>query len=265
MELKLVSQWFEEGRIPLRLKGHMLENCETCGYPIVMNEEMTYRRCLDHYCRGHVAQKADRMFKYLKVPGIGVATATRGLAVNKLKSHLDLIPIYLDYKPSVHLFEIAIMAQIDGERESLEEELKGYTSFEDYFKSGHVTEGLYGFKNDLIRAQNYFKIKPPLPDYKIEVMITGSLDGYSKDTFVNMCNTLLEGKMYISQVGLKNSAYACITEDKTSSNRKAQLARGELRPGIKIPMYTSKEFLQIVALLALPQEELEEKLRLMEQ
>lgn len=247
MTLKTTESLFQEGILPLELKGHIRETCEYCGVFIVMNEKLTLRRCFNNSCPGHLAQKADRMFKYLGVKGIGPETARSYIQSYKVQSHLDLVPIiFKDQKPKLYLFEIAQLLQIDGEKGSLEKVLKTYKSFSDYYTKDNSYIPLRGWENILYRAETYFEIKDPLPANTYEVMITGNLDGYTKADFINICNHIMKGKMHVKMVGLKNSASVCISEDKNSSTQKAQLARGELRRGIKIPILTSQEFILIL-------------------
>lgn len=243
MEFRPVSDFFEEGLIPLQLRGHMAEDCPDCGFFMVMNDNMTQRRCGDYECIGHLAEKADRMMKYLKIEGIGPAKSRSLMTSNNLTSHFDILPLIIKYKPSVHLFEIAILLQIDGEKGKLEKELKPYSSFLQYFSRGKTYPALRGYEEELMRAESYFDIKPPITGATIEIMITGSLAGYTKNAFIDLCNEIMGGYVHIKMVGLKNTAQFCITENKSSSTDKARLARGELRSGVSIPMYSSKELL----------------------
>lgn len=248
MELYTTAQLFEEGILPSSLRGYIDEVCPDCNLPIVMNEILTYRRCGNPRCKLHMAERADRMFKYLGVKGIGPKTALLMLKMNSSSSHFDLIPlVFKEGKPKVYLYEIALMASIDGLGDEAQELLSGFNSFSTY----HASEGI---KHPLIinnistlkKAEELFEIKHSFNKNIIEVMISGNLRNHTKSKFLSICNSITERYFTTKMVGLNNKAMFLITEDKRTSSQKGMLARGELRPGIRIPICTSEEYLQYI-------------------
>jgi hypothetical protein len=255
MSIMTTEQLVKAERIPEWLGNALPNECQ-CGCPILNNEDLTFRWCMNPTCYYHMQHKGDEMFKHLNVKGIGPATCLAGLRRFKLKNHFELLPRILgEVKPRVHLWEIADMAGIYGYGKVFwEKALAGKKTFEEYFDSGNfIPKDIVANKKLLIDAEEYFSIKPALSNRYISVMMTGSITGFNnRDQFIEKCNEIGGQYLRVRDTGKNGSVDYLITEDVYSNTGKAKLAR---QNGISI--VTPKEF--IALLTALITELLEEE------
>jgi len=219
-DLYPTSMLIEQGYISPRLASMILVTCPSDGHAILRNKELTYAKCQKQNCRNHMKHRADALLKHLgKTKGIGPESCLNIAKAFKLETHFEVMAkVYeklgLD-RPSVFLWEIGKFAFVPGISNELEDELSGYWNFEEYFAQPNPDPMLYKMRTVLINAQKYFVIKPPLSRIKIEVMITGSISGYSpRETFITHVNDVCGRVVRVVLKGKKQSVNYLITEDK---------------------------------------------------
>lgn len=250
MEYKTTQQLIDDGTIPEELADLVVRNCKFDGFPIIRNLALTSAHCIHPDCRGHMQFRGEELLKYLGIKGIGPATCLSCIKSKGLANHFQLIPvIFKDAKPRLHLWEIAKFCYIPGVSNGWEDMLSGYTTFTEYFASGHVPDFVQPFKYRLLNAEKFFDVKPPLSSRKLDVMITGSINGYgNRDQFISDCNAVVGSLVRVKKCGKKQSANYLICEYKTDLIKSLEAglsgtgkAEAAWRGGAKI--VTSEEFL----------------------
>lgn len=251
MLFKTTRKLIEEGTIAPEVAEDILKECPLDGAPIIRNENLTMARCLHPECRGHMKYKADDLMKYLGVKGIGPETCLNFIKSKGLLSHFELVPIiFPNEKPRLHLWEVAMFCYVPGMSKGWEGLLAGYGTFTEFFEKADIPSELISYRKRLEAAEKFFDIKAPLARKKIEVMITGSINGYlNRDHFIDACNDVVGGLVRIKLCGKKQSVHYLIAENKENIVKAlqegmgvTQKAEAAWKGGAKI--VTSEEFLK---------------------
>lgn len=238
--------------IPSWVKEHMLLKCNYCGSYIVDNgnenpdHEITARRCANPNCPGHMQYKVAYLAKHFGIDGIGPATALDMIKTYSFKSHLDAIPIWFTKsKPVERLGTIADLACIEGYGTTkATRDLNCFQSFTDYFNSGReIDKVLWSNREHLKSAESHFTIAPPLARNKINVMMTGSFNGFSnrKDYLTEINNIFGEAVQVVDVGKRKTGVQYLIREHNAVDRSKTALARE-----LGIPIVTPQEFIDIL-------------------
>lgn len=87
-----MSDLVNMGKVPYDLALHLLWDCSlvSCHYPIIYNENLTFAKCSNPFCPGHLAQRANAIFKTLNYKGLGNVFAQNLIIQYSLKHHLDI-------------------------------------------------------------------------------------------------------------------------------------------------------------------------------
>lgn len=253
---RTTQQLIDIGVINRDLAPYLMKECPYDGAPIIRNDELTSARCMHPECRGHMMYRADDLFKYLGVKGIGPKSCLAMIKTKDARTHFDLVPvIFGEIKPRLHLWEIAMFCYIPGIQTGWENILAGYVSFTAFFEGNESYAYLKPFRKRLEYAEKFFNVKPPLAKRKIEVMITGSINGYgNRNLFIDACNSVVGGLVRVKSVGAKQSADYLICENKTNvlKNREVGIeGTGKIEAAINggVKVVTSVEFLEDLHLL----------------
>lgn len=238
-----------KGLIPPEYAEHIKERCE-CAWPIERTLNLRQAWCSNPNCPYHEKNKAVTMLKYLGVKDIGPAKGEILLKQNGVKNHIDLIPKLYTEKPCVYLWEIALLVAIPGYESKLQDLFKGFKTMQEFVDSQRFPADMLPYKSILLRAENYFNIKPELSEKEIVIMMTGSLTGYgSRENFVQEVNNKLGNYISVKLVSKRASnVHYLVTERKDSTSTKAVLARKN-----NIPIVTPAEFLAIIKAMVLKQ------------
>lgn len=222
-ELYTTDYLISKGRIKSKTAMVCKRECP-CGKPIYRNWKLTKALCIDPYCKYHLKYKAETMFKYLGVKGLGAETCGMYIQRFKTTNHFELIPyVFKSKKPRLYLWEVALLTGIPGYSTKLEEMMIGYNTFHEYFsKEKNIPRIIHVYKNILMRAQSYFVIRPSLAKECITVMITGNITGYSpRDKFIDACNDIVGDVIRVKLVGKgKSNRDYLITEDPSTGTGK---------------------------------------------
>lgn len=198
VSMKRIPQWIADG---------LSDTCED-GYKILTNWALTRRLCSNPKCYHHMKWKGDAMFKLLDIKNIGPETCYKTLRNRKMNNHVELLPLYLDYKPYKYIWEIANIASIHGWGESkLMDLMYGYSSFKEYFETAvGVPEDLRDWRGYLEYCEKYFDVRPSFKGKVIQVTIHDSIKGYRrKELFIDKCNEILQGMLTVKYVKHSNS------------------------------------------------------------
>lgn len=237
------EELINKGRIPEEFSSHILSKCPKCRVPIYRNWALTRAKCINPSCPIHGGERLNYVAKKLGLTGVGPKTGENIMWDRRLDNHMEVLPYILgDYKPYVHLWEIADMCCIEGMSKTLEEVFTGFTDFESYFLVRRNLDGMMRYKNILCQSEKCFTIKEPLSKVVVNVMLHGSIPGYrNRDMFIQKCNDVAGKYVRVKNVGKRVSDVTClITESKHDTNDKVVLAKEN-----GIPIYNKMEFLNL--------------------
>lgn len=236
--------------IPYWLSPYIKKNCPYCGAPIVDDGPetstgflLTQRWCPNIKCQGHMGYKILEIAKYLKIVGIGEKTAIGMVYSHQLENHLQAIPYLCAEKPYVHLWEVGKLAQIRGISDKWQELTRGYFNFTDYFENAKNIPPIIEVNRQYLEyAESFFRLKPPLSRRYIEVMVSGSIHGFSnRNDYIAWLNEQVGGYIQIVVTGKKLSVCALVKEPSSADHSKTDYA---LDHGI--PIFSSEEFTRFI-------------------
>lgn len=235
--------------MPAWLFDNINKMCPHCGAhlmddgPVVNGVlQLTQRYCINPHCPGHLAHRMDILAKRFGVKGFGPETALSLCKAYKYKNHLEILKKWFpDSKPKVHLWEVGDMSMIYGFSGSWKELVMGYHSFEEFFRMAMMIPPAIQYNKDyLFYCEKFFDIKEPLSKNVINIMMTGSISGFSnRSQFVEAINMTFGKYVQVIDVGkrIRNVSYL-VKEEGTVDHSKSDLARAH-----DIPIVTPMEFL----------------------
>ena len=237
---------FNSQNIPDWAFEEMSKQCPYCGGYIAQNENLTARWCVNPKCPRHMAYRLDDLAKHFGIKGIGPETAYTLIKERKFQSHFEIMKYwYPAEKPIAHLYDIVGLAAIDGYGlTQAQRDLANYASFEEYFATAsHVQPLLLANKEMLIDAQKYFTLLPPLSADYINVMATGSFDGYrSRDQYFQIVNILFGDRLHIINCGKRKTEVSFLIKEPHADDREKSRIAAERG----IPVVTPKQFILIL-------------------
>lgn len=235
--------------MPAWLYDNINKRCPHCGAHIcddgpVVNGvmQLTQRYCINPRCPGHMAHKMDILAKRFGVKGFGPETALSLCKVNKYQNHLEILKKWFpDSKPKVHLWEVGDLAMIYGFGGSWKELVLGYSSFEEFFKTATmIPEAIRCNEEYLLYCEQFFEVKPPLSKNVVNIMMTGSINGFSnRAQFVEAVNLTFGKYVQVIDVGKRVRGVSYLVKEQgTVDHSKSDLANAN-----GIPIVTPIEFL----------------------
>lgn len=237
---------YHQNDLPPWVWENIEKTCRKCGTPIAQNKLLTARWCPNPACPGHLRYRISSMADFFGIKGIGPKTAEEMIRIHKMKTPFDVIPIWFkDTKPLVSLADISQLACIEGYgATAAESELRHYATFEEYFRLCTTVNPLLKEKKDmLIDAQKYFRLKPALSRHSINVMGTGSFDGYrSREEYFNFVNMIFGEYVHVIQTGERKTGVAFLLKEPHSQDHSK--SRTAIRNSI--PIITPMQFIAIL-------------------
>lgn len=218
-----------------------------CGGLIINNETLTQRFCSNLECPYHMAARIESVLKYFDVKGIGYTTALKYIEDYHMKYHLEILSHFFKDKPYVSLYEVAKLAMIPGHERDMKQYCDKYGSFEDMFRNEQLPRFMLLYKDELLRAETFFRVKQPLGGKVINIMITGEVHGYSSRVkFINDLNALGQGLFTFNDVGVrKTGVHMLIAEKDAAYHNKMRIAEERGIP-VLTPAEVSKVVLDMV-------------------
>lgn len=245
----------QNGAIPKWLSDKIMNKCKYCGAPIVDSGptnysgkmQLTQRYCPNKYCPGHMGHKIVKLAEMFNVSGIGAETAIGMVLEHDLKYHIQVLPIWFREKPLVHLWQVGKAAQIYGYDKQWQEMLDGYSSFEDYYNRAMYPDPVVSINYDYLTwCQTFFNILPPLSANVINVMISGSVEGYRrKEDYIEFLNKHAGQFIQVRMVGKKKTGVDYLIKEPWSVDH--DKTKTALDAGI--PIVSSQEFMAILIVL----------------
>ena len=231
--------------IPSWLVGEIPEVCPYCGADLVCNLDtgvFTSMWCSNPNCRGHMAYKIEYLAKYYKIDGVGPATAREAIDIYGLKSHLDILEYWFPSKPPCEsLSRIVDLACIRGiGLAKMRSTVDAYPSFEAFFASVDG-QPFIELRDQLIEAEKHFTVKPPMSRNVLNIMLTGSIHGFSSRTaFLDYLNDKYGQLINIIDVKKrKTNVHFLVKEDDAVDHAKSRIAQEA-----GIPIVTPKVLIQ---------------------
>lgn len=232
--------------LPSWLYNNISKRCEYCGAHIADDGPYTQRYCINPRCYGHMMQRIDKLAKRFQINGFGPKAALSYCRSHGTQNHLEILKDWFpDSKPSVYLWEVGELAMIYslGPNEWKTIAL-GYSSFNDMFTQNVNLPALVQANRDyLLYCETFFSVKAPLARRVVNVMITGSVSGFSnRDMFIEGVNMTFGKFIQTVNVGKrKTNVDYLITEPGTQDNSKY---RDAIKYGI--PIVSPTEYLYIL-------------------
>ena len=212
--------------VPEWLKSYINETCPYCGALIANSPALTDRYCSNPKCPEHMAHKINVLAKRFNIKGFGIASARTMIRRYKLKTHLEAIPIWFETKPELSLHEIGEICLIKGHQKRWREYCEGYDNMLQVAMSKRLPEDIKEQTATLLIAGNLCKVKPRLLGSRINVMLSGSFEGYrSRKDFITKMNELYGDVVQLVDVGKrKTNVDFLVKENYTSDHEKSAIA-----------------------------------------
>lgn len=236
--------------LPDWAKENMQMTCTYCNSFILDNGDSgvtTARWCSNPKCPGHMQHKAKELANFFDLKGFGPKTALGIIRTMKFKSHFDFIPHWFkDKKPYVSLADVAVMACMEGYGSTTaNKELSHYCNFTDYFERAVPPNPiLLEHKDELLYAEKLFSLKPPISQFKMFVMGTGSFHGYSsRDEFFRLINDAYGSYINVIQTGKRKTGISYLIKERDAVDH----SKSQIAAQYGIPVVTPSEFVAIIA------------------
>lgn len=264
-----MSDLVNMGRVPYDLAVHLLWDCPlvSCRYPILYNENLTSAKCSNPFCPGHLAQRANAVFKALNYKGLGEVFAQDLIIQYHLKHHLDifnkdfvealpnsndkntLFKNYVKTPVSIDFYKIFTFLYIPHIQEQWYSIVGNATTLEQVYnrnKPDNLTKVQWVIIQNNLKKLNQilylFNIRYQRAISTLEIMITGGVENFNnKDEFINYLNVNFGDKFNFKQVGVKKSSHICICDSISSNSRKYKVAKMS-----GIPVTTSDNLINLL-------------------
>ena len=216
----------------------------SCKSPLLINAEMTRKRCSNISCPLHLKYRASSLLKYLGINGIAEETCYKIIKEKSLLSHFDVLPYVLDYKPSLELWEIAKFCFIQDISDEWVKYLGGKSELNYHEFPVHLRQ----YFPLICVAVCYFNIKKIAShDVTINIAVHGSLGSYgTRDDFVANCNSVVNNTVYtiLKKSVTYDTDYLVTYQQSDTSCRKVRDALNK-----NIPIISPDEYVQVMAIL----------------
>lgn len=212
-----IAPWLEE---------HINKNCPYCGAPIVNNQLLTDRFCSNEKCPEHMAQKIVVLAKRLDVKNFGIASAREAVRLYKFQLHTQIIPHWFKEKPSLYLHEVGEICLIKGHQKKWRQYCEGHDTMLQVLRSPRTPPEIRKQGVLLICTAAMCNIKPRLLGKRLNVMLSGSFDGYrSRSDFVAEMNRKYGDVVQLVDVGKRKTEVAfLIKEAHATDHEKSAIA-----------------------------------------
>jgi len=227
--------------IPDWLSPHIASTCE-CGHLIIDNATLTQRYCSNPICPKHMEQRIVKLAKDLNVKNVGAAYARNAIRTYNIYSPAMCIPMWFKEKPQRYLWEIGVLANLTGIDREWQELACDCSTFDEVVAKPKG-QFLLPHLSYLKHFASFFEVKRPLASKCVNVMLTGSIDGFSnRQEFLRLLNEKYGNIVRTVDVGKRKSNVAyLIKEAHTSDHSKTALAQ---RAGI--PIVTPGEYAALI-------------------
>lgn len=208
------------------LVPHLYDLCPYCGHEIVNNENLTDRFCSNPSCPGHMSFKIAALAKRLGVKDIGPAAAMDMINFYQHPYHIQYIHHMQRERPRVYLYEVGELAMIKGHQKRWREYCKGHKTMRQVCDDPSVPQVIRDQYDLLHACEEECDIIPTLPGREMNVMLTGSFEGYrARKDFIAEMNALYGDIIELVDVGKRKlDVHFLIKEEWTTDHEKSAIA-----------------------------------------
>ena len=172
--------------------------------------------------------KMDVLAKRLGIKNFGPATARAIIERNNFTMHTQIIPIWFpNEKPSFYLHEVGEICLIKGHQKKWREYCRGFDTMAQVCRSPFTPPDIKKQVVLLCCTEAMVNVKPRLQGIQINVMLTGSFQGYSsrKDYIAEM-NAIYGDYVQLVDIGKrKTGVHFLVKEPWTTDHEKSNIAR----------------------------------------
>lgn len=223
--------------IPNWLLEHINQTCPYCGQPIVNNTLLTDRHCSNERCPEHMAQKIDVLAKRFGVKNFGIAAAREAVRLYKFQLHTQILSYWFREKPSLYLHEVGEICLIKGHQKKWRQYCEGHDTMLQVVRSPRTPPEIRKHGVLLICTAAMCNVKPRLLGKRLNVMLSGSFDGYrSRAEFVAEMNRRYGDVIQMVDVGKRKTEVAFLVKETfATDHEKSAIAASQ-----GIPIITPK-------------------------
>ncbi|MDR1523282.1 MAG: hypothetical protein LBS29_04960 [Endomicrobium sp.] len=244
-------------KIPSWLKLNIWLSCPYCGGDMVDNENLTVRKCSNNKCKGHMAEKINKLVKWFKIKNIGAKTALSYIEQYNLTSHIEIIPYLFGQKPELYLWEIGELAMIQGYDKVWRKLTGPCRTMSEFLYSHYCPQDLRHYADILLYVSTFFETRVPLVGKVVKVMISGSINNFNnRSDFIAAINKDYGNYVNVIDIGKrKTEVDYLIKEPHTKDHDKTKIALDN-----DIMIVSSLQFLEkVIAYSAYKEREIKER------
>lgn len=230
--------------IPGWLQENINTECPYCGTPLTNNAMLTNRCCPNPLCPEHMARKMAVLAKRFGIRNFGVAAARQMIRRHHFRLHTQILPYWFIEKPMLYLYEVGEICLIKGHQKQWRTYCEGLDTMLQVVQSPRTPQEVRQQGGLLLCTAALCHIKPRLLGKRLNVMLSGTFDGYrSRADFVLAMNRAYGDVVEVVDVGKRKTEVAfLIKEAYATDHEKSAIARAE-----GIPMVTPSVFQQKLA------------------
>lgn len=200
--------------VPSWLAEKVNTTCPYCGSTISNNLALTDRYCSNEKCPEHLAQKIVVLAKRFGVKNFGIASAREAVRLYKFQLHTQIIPYWFDKKPSLFLHEVGEICLIKGHQKKWREYCEGFDNMLQVVRCPRTPADVRKHGVLLICTAAMCDVKPGLIGKRLNVMLSGSFDGYrSRDEFVVEMNQKYGDVVQMVDIGKRKTEVAFLVKE----------------------------------------------------
>ena len=223
--------------IPEWLAENINKNCPYCGHPITNNDALTDRYCSNEKCPEHMAQKIVVLAKRMGVKNFGIASAREAVRLYKFQLHTQILPYWFKEKPSLYLHEVGEICLIKGHQVKWRQYCEGHDTMMQVVKCPRTPPEIRKHAVLLICTAAMCNIKPRLLGKHLNVMLSGSFDGYrSRSDFVAEMNRKYGDVIQMVDVGKRKTEVAFLVKEIYATDHE----KSAIANAMGIPIITPK-------------------------
>lgn len=219
--------------IPEWLTEHIYTTCPYCGAPIANNDLLTDRYCSNPACPEHMAQKVAVLAKRFGIKNYGIASARNAVRTHNLTIHTQIIPYWFKEPPSLFLHEVGEIALIKGHQKRWREYCEGHDTILQVLQDPRTPIAIKKQAPLLFCTSAFVKIKPRMQGMRINIMMSGSFEGYrSRADYVAEINRKYGHVVQLVDIGKRKTDVSFLVKEAfATDHEKSAIA---MRAGIPI-------------------------------
>lgn len=226
------------------LKPYLNTECPYCKSPIMNNDNLTDRWCSNPNCPGHMSYKISALAARFGIKGVGPATALELIDTFHLPYHISYLPIFMAEKPRLYLWQVGEIAMIKGYQRQWRDFAEGCDTMEQVCQKRTVPAVIKEQLPLLQACEQACEVIPRLTGIKVNVMLSGSFDGYAaRRDWVTAMNKKYGKYFEVIDVGTRKlDVQYLVKEEWATDHNKSDIAKE-----YGIPIVTPAKMEEILA------------------